>query len=296
MAQISANGIQIEYDTFGDRSSPALLMIMGLGTQMIRWDEGFCQQLADRGHFVIRFDNRDVGLSSKIEAAGMPNIMEAMTAALSGKSVLSPYTLDDMADDAVGLLSGLGIEQAHICGASMGGMIAQTVAFRHPDRVLSLISIMSTTGDPMLPPARPDAMAVLTTPSPPEREAYINNSVYVWKVIGSPGFPFDEERIRKLSGKEYDRCFYPQGYGRQMVAIMAHGNRTERLKGVTAPTLVIHGSEDPLVPIEGGKATAKAISGAEFLIIDGMGHDFAEGAWPQLVEAIFNHTKTVTLP
>lgn len=288
--QTIANDIRIEYDTFGHPSSPALLMIMGLGTQMIGWEDTFCEMLANAGHYVIRFDNRDVGLSAKFEHSGIPDVMKAMTAAMEGQSIVSPYSLDDMADDAVGLLDALDIEKAHICGASMGGMIAQTVAFRHPDRVLSLISIMSTTGDLMLPPAEPDAMTAITTPAPTERAAYVDNAVHVWKVIGSPGFPFDEQRIRENAARAYDRGFYPQGYARQMVAIMAHGNRTERLKGVRAPTLVIHGSADPLVPVEGGKATADAIDGAELLIIDGMGHDFPEGAWPQLVDAIAAHT------
>ena len=291
MTQVTANGIGIEYDTFGEAGSPALLMIMGLATQMIGWDADLCQQLADTGLFVIRFDNRDVGLSTKFEPGGIPNVMEAMTAALEGKSILSPYSLDDMADDAVGLLSALQIEKAHICGASMGGMIAQTVAYRHPGRILSLISIMSSTGDTMLPPPRPDAMAALSAPAPPQRQAFIESNVQVWKVIGSPGFPFDEAKIRKQAGEAFDRSYYPQGYARQLVAIMAQGNRSSNLKSVSVPTLVIHGSDDPLVPVEGGRATANAIPGAELLIINGMGHDFPEGAWPQLVEAISTHVK-----
>lgn len=289
MTQVSANGIRIEYDTFGEETSPALLLIMGLGTQMIAWHDEFCEILANRGCYVIRFDNRDVGLSSKFEEMGIPNMMEVFASAFEGNPVLSPYTLDDMADDAVGLLSALGIEKAHICGASMGGMIAQVIAYRHPDRIKSLVSIMSTTGDPALPPATPDAMSAISSPAPVDREASIEHFVETWRLIGSPGFPFDEQRVRNLGIRAFDRCFYPQGWARQMVAIMAHGDRSERLKNVRVPTLVIHGSEDKLVPVEGGKATAAAIPGAELLIIEGMGHDFPEGAWQYIIDAVVNH-------
>lgn len=290
MPTATANGIQIEYDTFGDSSAPPLLLIMGLGAQMILWDEEFCEQLAAKGHYVIRFDNRDIGLSTKIDEAGVPNVMEAMNIRLSGGKVDSPYSLDDMADDAVGLLDALGIDKAHVCGASMGGMIAQTVAMRHPDRVSSMTSIMSTTGDPELPQAEPDAMAVLLTPAPTEREAAIEHAINVWRTIGSTGFPLDEERIRDRSTLSYDRCFHPEGMARQLVAILAHGDRTSALGSVTAPTLVIHGVADPLVPVECGRATAKAIPGADLLEIEGMGHDMPVGAWPQIVDAIAAHT------
>ncbi len=293
MPNITANGIQIEYETFGDKSAPALLMIMGLGAQMIHWDERFCQQLAEKGHYVIRFDNRDIGLSTKFEDAGVPDVMAAYSAFLEGKEFESAYSLDDMADDAVGLLKALNIDKAHICGASMGGMIAQTVAYRHSAQTLSLVSIMSTTGDPELPQSTPEAITVLLTPAPEEREAYIDNNVQTWKVIGSPGFEFDEKKIRKTAALAFDRCFYPPGMARQTVAVGAHGNRKPALAGVTAPTLVIHGAADVLVPVEGGKDTAAAISGAELLIIDGMGHDFPEEAWPQIVGAIADHTSKV---
>jgi pimeloyl-ACP methyl ester carboxylesterase len=286
MPNASANGIQIEYDTFGDSSASPLLLIMGLGAQMVLWDEEFCEQLAAKGHYVIRFDNRDVGLSTKFDEAGIPNVVEAMNSVMSGEKISSPYSLNDMADDAVGLLDALNIDKAHICGASMGGMIAQTIATRHPNRVLSLTSIMSSTGDRSLPQGKPDAMAVLFTPAPQEREASIEHAVKVWKTIAGPGFPLDEERIRNRATLSYDRCFNPAGLARQLVAIMAHGDRTEALDSVSAPTLVIHGADDPLVPVECGKATAEAIPGAELLIIDGMGHDLPLGAWPQIVDAI----------
>ena len=291
MAKVKANGIQIEYDTFGDTNSPALLLIMGLGTQMTAWEEAFCEQLAEQGHYVIRFDNRDIGLSSKFEEAGIPDAVAAMTAAMNGQTVLSAYTLNDMADDAADLLSALGVDKAHICGASMGGMIAQIMAFRHPNRVLSLISIMSTTGDPGLPPGKPEAMEVLVEKSPTDRAAVIDRAVKVAKIIGSPGFTFNEALIREKAGDFFDRSFYPQGQTRQLVAVMASGSRKEDLVNVTAPTLVIHGAEDPLVPVEGGKDTADSIPGAELLIIEGMGHDLHREAWPQLINAISNHTQ-----
>ncbi len=289
MPNVTANGIQIEYDTFGDSSAPPLLLIMGLGAQMILWDEEFCEQLAAKGHYVIRFDNRDIGLSTKIDEAGVPDIMQAMGAMASGAEIESPYTLDDMADDAAGLLDALGIDKAHVCGASMGGMIAQTIAIRHPDRVSSLTSIMSTTGDRNLPQAEPDAMAVLLTPAPTEREAAIEHSMNIWRTIGSSGFPLDEERTRNRATLSFDRCFHPEGMARQLVAILAHGDRTPALGSVTAPTLVIHGVTDPLVPVECGRATAKAVPGADLLEIEGMGHDMPVGAWPQIVDAISAH-------
>jgi len=286
MAKATANGIHLEYDTFGKSSSNPLLLIMGLAAQMIMWDEEFCERLAAKGHYVIRFDNRDVGLSTKFDKAGVPDVMAAMVASMQGKKVDSPYKIDDMADDSVGLLDALGIDKAHICGASMGGMIAQTIAFRHPARVLSLTSIMSSTGARDLPQAKPDIMALLLTPPPAKREANIEHGVKVWRAISGPGFPFDEEYMRKKMALSYDRCFYPQGVMRQLVAILAHGDRTSALKSVKAPTLVIHGAADPLVPVECGKATAAAVPGAKLLIIKGMGHSLPMEAWPQIIDAI----------
>jgi pimeloyl-ACP methyl ester carboxylesterase len=290
MTRVRANGIELDYDSFGSPKGRPLLLIMGLGGQSIMWDEGFCDALAGRGHFVVRYDNRDVGLSTKFDAAGIPNVMELMLQSATGKTPAVPYTLDDMADDAAGLLDALGLDTAHVCGASMGGMIAQTVAIRHPRRLRSLVSIMSSTGDPSLPQAKPEAMAVLMTPPPVDRAGSLDAAVGVWRTIGSPGFPFDEAKIRERAGRLYDRSFYPQGTARQMAAIVAHGNRAPKLREVSAPTLVIHGAADPLVPIEGGRHTAHSIPGAELLVIEGMGHDLPEGAWPQLVGAISEHT------
>ena len=290
MARARANGIELDYDTFGSESGRPLLLIMGLGGQSIMWDEGFCDALAARGHFVVRYDNRDIGLSTKFDAAGVPNPLELMMKSAAGQPLDVPYTLDDMADDAAGLLDALGLDSAHVCGASMGGMIAQTVAIRHPQRLRSLVSIMSTTGNPSLPPAKPEAMAVLMAPPPTDRAGSLDAAVRTWRTIGSPGFPFDEAKIRERAGRLFDRSFHPQGPARQLAAIVAHGSRVEKLKTVSAPTLVIHGAADPLVPLEGGRDTARSIPGAELLVIEGMGHDLPEPAWPQLVGAISEHT------
>ncbi len=288
MPAARANGIEIAYETFGAPEGRPLLLIMGLAAQMILWDDHFCAALASRGHRVIRFDNRDVGLSSKLEEAGMPDAAAAMQAALLGERVDAPYTLRDMAADAVGLLDALGIAAAHVVGASMGGMIAQAMAIAHPARVLSLTSIMSSTGDRSLPPARPAAAAVLLLPVVTGRAANVERAVQVFRTIGSPGFPFDEERVRRRAARSYDRCFNPVGLARQLVAIMASGSRKEALKSVAVPTLVIHGADDPLVPLAGGLDTAESIPGAELLIVEGMGHDLPRGAWPRIVDAISN--------
>ncbi|MEN6414582.1 MAG: alpha/beta hydrolase [Veillonellales bacterium] len=296
MPNVTANGIQIEYDTFGDSSSSALLLIAGNGAQMLFWDAELCELLAKTGLFVIRFDNRDAGLSTKFDEAGVPDIMAAIKAAMEGKDVAAAYSLDDMADDCAGLLDALHVERAHICGASMGGMIAQVVAYRHPRRVLSLTSIMSNTGNPHLPQGKPEAIAAVVAPPPAERTAYIEHNMNVWRKIWSPGFPFEEKRARTYLEKSYDRSYYPQGMARQNMAILSRGDRTALLSSIKAPTLVIHGSGDPLIPIEAGKDTARVIPRANLLIIDGMGHDLPKGAWPEVVTAISRHIKKVTPP
>jgi pimeloyl-ACP methyl ester carboxylesterase len=294
MAQVDSNGIQIEYETFGKPDSPALLLIIGLADQLISWDEKLCHQLAEKGHYVIRFDNRDAGLSSKIEEAGEPDIMKIIEALMKGETIDPPYTIEDMAADTVGLMDALGIEKAHICGMSMGGMIAQTIALNYPKRVLSLISIYSRTGDPEEPQPKPEAMQLLLTPSPEERDAYIKFGVKLFTTISGPGFPYDEEWLRRHMAQAYDRSFCPQGAARQLVAIFTQKNRKPALKSLATPTLVIHGSDDPLVRVECGKNTAAAIPGAKLMIIDGMGHDLPhDGAWPQIIDAIVDHTHKV---
>jgi pimeloyl-ACP methyl ester carboxylesterase len=294
MPKAKANNIEIVFDTFGDPSSEPLLLIMGLGAQMIRWVPELCNEFVKRGFYVIRYDNRDVGLSSKFEDAGVPDIIQVYQKVMQGQKVNAPYTLDDMADDAIGLLDFLGIEKAHICGASMGGMIAQTIAINHPSRVLSLTSIMSSTGNPDLPRPTPKAMKVLLTPAPPGREEYIKNSIKAWKILWGSSFPFNEEIQRKLAAENYDRSYYPDGFKRQLLGILASGDRTSKLSSVRIPTLVIHGGDDPLVPVEAGKATAKAIPEADLLIIDGMGHSIPPETWPQVVEAIAKNAAKVS--
>lgn len=293
MPTVNANGIQIEYDNFGNPSCPPLLLIMGLGGQLIHWEEDFCRQLADKGLFIIRYDNRDAGLSTKFEAAGLPDMAELLSARLQGRSIETPYTLEDMAADAAGLLDALNIKKAHICGSSMGGMIAQTLAIRHPARLLSLISIYSTTGDPDLPPLQPAALEALMTPPPADRQGYIEFNVKTMQAIAGSGFPYDAQFIRDISAKAYDRAFYPPGVGRQMLAVMTQENRKPALASVTVPTLVIHGTADPLVPAAHGRDTANAIPGAQLLLVDGLGHElpWIKEPWPQVIDAIAAHTK-----
>ncbi len=290
MPRAHANGIEIEYESFGDPGDPTLLLVMGLGAQMLLWDEEFCGGLASRGHRVVRYDNRDIGLSTKLEGRPCATPLEAMQATLEGKPFQAAYTLAEMADDATGLLDALGVAAADVVGASMGGMIAQTVALRHPARVRTLTSIMSTTGARDLPPAKPEAMQILMTPAPADRTGNIERAVTASRVLGSPGFPFDEARVRERAARTYDRCFYPAGMARQLVGVLASGSRREALGALRVPTLVIHGKADPLVPVEAGIDTAKSIPGAELLLIEGMGHDLPPGAWPQIIGAISEHT------
>jgi pimeloyl-ACP methyl ester carboxylesterase len=264
-----------------------MLLIIGFRTQLIGWDEAFCQQLADRGFHVIRYDNRDVGLSSKLEGGPRPDLK----AALGGDFSSVSYGLEDMAKDAVGLLDALGIGAAHIAGASMGGMIAQLVAILFPERTLSLCSIMSSTGDRSVGQPAPGAMQQLLLPTPESREKAIEAWVNAWRIIGSTGYPFDEAALRLEAGRAYDRCFYPPGVARQMLAILSQKDRTPALAGVTAPTLVIHGEVDPLVTPSGGEATARAVPGAKLLMIPGMGHDLPQGTWPIFLDAMAENAR-----
>lgn len=284
MPRAHANNIEIEYETFGDPSSKPLLLVMGLEAQMIYWPDEMCETIANQGFYVIIFDNRDVGLSTKFEDVDLLNIPEIYSKLAMGENVDIPYTLDDMADDAVGLLDHLNIDKAHICGASMGGMIAQIIAIRHPTRVLTLTSIMSSTGNPDFYPT-PEFQQEIFKPIPTERESNIEESIKRERLRYGT-FPYDEERAREYFTKAYDRSFYPQGAERQMLAIVAAGNIKSRLKSIKVPTLVIHGKEDLLVPKEGGIDAADAIPGAELLLIDGMGHSFPPEVVPQIIGAI----------
>jgi pimeloyl-ACP methyl ester carboxylesterase len=277
----TVNGIEIVYETIGDPSNPPLLLVMGLGTQLIHWDLELCELFAERGFYVIRFDNRDAGRSTYIDAP-VPNIRRAM----AGLKIDAPYLLDDMADDAFGLLDHLGIEAAHVAGASMGGMIAQTMAIRRPERMLSLTSIMSTTGERRAGRPKMRVWGVLLRRAPRDKDAAVEYFVRVFRMIGSKGFPADEDRIRAHAAEAYDRGHSPAGTGRQLAAIMASGDRTDRLRGLQVPTLVFHGRDDPLIPFRGGRATAEAIPGARLIGIPGMGHDLPRQVWPQLVDAV----------
>src|SRR5215211_5362471 len=273
MPRAQANGIELEYDTTGDPGAPPLLLVMGLGAQMIAWDDEFCARLADRGFWVIRFDNRDSGLSTKVEPADGFNVPAAIGAALAGGQVDAPYLLTDMADDAFGVLDHLGVERAHVGGASMGGMIAQTMAIARPERVATLTSIMSTTGNSDVGNATPEALAILMASPPATRDEYVTTAVGTSRLLHGPVLPFDEARAAERAAASFDRCFFPAGVGRQLVAILASGDRTSSLAEVRVPTLAIHGDADPLVNHTGGVATAEAVAGAELLTIEGMGHD-----------------------
>ena len=288
-ATAKANGMEIVYDMFGDPDKPPLLLIIGLGQQMIAWDEEFCAQIAARGYQVIRFDNRDTGLSTKLDKAGVPNMAVVFEAMVEGKPVDSPYSLLDMADDAVGLLDALGIESAHVVGESMGGMIAQRMVIHHADRVRTLTSIMSSTGEPGLPPPTPEAMNILANRPPTDRQGYIEDYVERWRVLNRQKLPYDEEASRELATKIFDRGLNLPGFARQLTAVIADGSRKQALKSVTVPTLVIHGDADPLVPVECGIDTANSVPGSELLIIEGMGHTFPRQVWAKVIDAIVRH-------
>lgn len=285
------NDIEIVYDSFGRQSDPPILLIMGLSMQMIGWDELFCEELARQGYWVIRFDNRDVGLSTKFEEAGIPDLMNLMMKFQQGETIEAPYTLTDMAADAIGLLDALKIKAAHIVGVSMGGMIGQTIAINYPERIKTLTSIMSSTFNPELPQPEPEALSVLITTPPSDRTEYIEYALETWRLLNGPKFLLDETLTRERAERAFDRSYYPVGTARQMAAILASGSRTEALKNVKTPTLVIHGDADPLVPIEGGKETASSIPRAEFLVIEGMGHNIPEEVAPRIIEAISAHAK-----
>jgi pimeloyl-ACP methyl ester carboxylesterase len=287
-----ANGIELAYQEMGDPDGEPLLLIMGLATQMIAWSEGFCSLLVDRGFRVVRFDNRDIGRSTKIESAGLASRVDMMR----GRRDTAPYLLRDMAGDTVGLMDHLGIDSAHLVGASMGGMIAQTTAIEHPERVSSMVSIMSNTGNRRAAPPSLRAFGVMLGSPPKGREAAIARAIKTFKVIGSPGFPFEEDRVRDISGRSYDRGHSAAGVARQLHAITASGDRTAALAGVTAPTVVIHGTRDPLIRPGGGRATAAAIPGARLRMIDGMGHDLPPALWPTITAEIASNAERAGEP
>ena len=282
MQTTRAGDVELAYETFGSPEDTPLLLVMGLATQMIGWPDEFCRLLAEHGLYVVRFDNRDIGLSTHLDDAGAPDVLAVMGGDHSGVA----YGLADLADDTAGLLDALGIGSAHVVGASMGGMIAQLLAIRHPDKVRSLTSIMSTTGDPAVGTPAEAAIGVLLAPPATDRDAALQRAVDTFRVIGSPGFEFDEAGVRDRAGLSFDRAYDPAGVARQLAAILTTPDRTADLARVAVPTLVVHGEQDALVNVSGGRATAAAVPGAELLVVDGMGHDLPREVWPQLVERI----------
>jgi pimeloyl-ACP methyl ester carboxylesterase len=274
--------LELCYETFGDPADPAVLLIMGLATQMLAWHEDFCAELAGRGFHAIRFDNRDIGRSGRFEGPPPPSPGQLLRRDRSAAA----YTLEDLAADGIGLLDQLDVERAHVIGASMGGMIAQTIAARHPERVLSLVSIMSNTGAFWTGQPSWRLYPVLLRRPPRDREGYLAHQAWVLSMIGSPGFEHDEEDMRRLAELSYERGINPAAAGRQLAAIIASGDRTPLLRQITAPTLVVHGTEDKLVAPSGGRATAAAIPDSRLLMIDGMGHDLPRAAWPRILDAI----------
>jgi pimeloyl-ACP methyl ester carboxylesterase len=289
MPSTSANGITVEYQVAGDPGRPPLLLIMGLGGQLIAWDDDFVDALVDRGFYVVRFDNRDVGRSTWFDEAGVPDLM----AAFMGQAKPA-YLLSDMADDTAGLLEALGIESAHVLGISMGGMIAQSLAIQHPARLRTLVSIMSNTGNRGVGQAHQEAMAALMAPPPGNKQEAVEMALKTWRVIGSPGFPFHEDRIAAKAAAAYDRALHPEGAARQLVGILCSPDRTPKLRSLDVPTLVVHGESDPLVDPSGGRATAAAVPGATLWTVPGMGHDLPVELFSEFADRVASHCGLTT--
>ena len=289
MPEMVTNGITLAWEGFGDPKDPPLLLVMGLSAQMVLWDAAFCRELAGRGFYVVRFDNRDVGQSTKLHGAGVPSILPKLLARTLGLPVTAPYLLSDMAKDVIGLMDGLLFDSAHVVGMSMGGMIAQTLAIEHPTRVRSFVSIGSTVGDRGLPHAKLAAARALLTPPPAGREAAILHSVGVLRAISSPHH-FDEARARAVVELAVSRSTYRLGGARQLAAILASPARTPLLANVRIPATVVHGRLDPLLPLAHGEATARAIHGARLVVLDTMAHDIPEALWPEILDAIVTNT------
>ncbi len=294
MAKVRANGIDIEYETTGNRKDPALLLVMGLGAQLTLWPDALCEGLAQRGFYVIRHDNRDVGLSTDFGAAGVPNLMEAFGKLMTGRAVEAPYYLKDMAADAAGLLAALDIDRAHMVGASMGGIIVQLLAAHYPGLTRSMVSVMSTSGRRGLPMGKPEAVAMLSSqPEGRAREQLVAHAMKLRNVIGRPGFRSPDDEVRRLVERNIDRRYYPEGAARQYLAILASGDRVEALKSVKVPTLVLHGEDDPLIPVECARDVAELVPGAQIQTYPGWGHDVPAQMVPPLVERIATFCKAV---
>jgi pimeloyl-ACP methyl ester carboxylesterase len=283
MPRAHGNGVELEYETVGDPAGRPLLLVQGLGAQLTSIEDGLCQELASRGFLVVRYDNRDVGLSTWFDHARPVNL----AAIYGGDHASLAYTLEDMADDAVAVLDAAGVRSAHVAGISLGGMIAQLLATRHPDRVRSLASIMSTTGDRAVGQPTGEAASILVAPMPSDREGFIEQAVVNAKAISSgTAYPFDAEAVRRGAARGYDRAYHPRGTGRQFAAILAAGDRTPALGTIRVPTLVVHGEQDQVIGVSGGEATAAAIGGARLLRVPGLGHELPPGFWPVLADAL----------
>ena len=279
---VPANGIEIAYETFGELGAPPIVLVMGLGTQMVAWPDELCEDLAQRGHYVVRFDNRDVGASTHFTGVRAPSV-----AALVAKRARPPYTLDDMADDTLGLIEALDLGPVHLVGASLGGFIAQMAALRRQSSLRSLTLIMTSTGGRRVGQAAPRLVGrLLQRPVIADREAAMDAVVETFRVIGSKGFALDEERLREVGARSFDRAYDPGGYRRQLAAVIAQPNRTERLREIRIPTLVMHGMHDPLVAPSGGLALARRIRGSRFVGFNGMGHDLPRELWPEFADHI----------
>lgn len=292
MARAKANGIEIEYETAGDPKNPALLLVMGLGGQLTIWPDAFFQGLAAQGFFVIRYDNRDTGLSTDFDAAGLPNMADAMSKLMAGQPIDAPYRLDDLAADAIGLLDALGVDRAHMVGMSMGGMIVQILAARYAARCRSMVSIMSTSGRRGLPSGNPQTLAMLMTAPPSlEREALIAQGIKVRHALSGGGYAEPESALRAFVERNVDRRYYPQGASRHYLAVIASGDRVELLKTVKVPTLVLHGEGDPLVPVEAGRDVAALVPGARIETFPGWGHNLPGPFLPTLIDRLAGFLK-----
>jgi len=292
VAKVKANGIEIEYETAGDKADPALLLVMGLGAQLTVWPDSFFEGLARQGFYVVRFDNRDTGLSTDFGSAGVPDMVAVLQKAMKGERIEAPYLLKDMAADAIGLLDGLGIGRAHMVGASMGGMIVQILAAQYPERTASMVSIMSTSGRRGLPQGKPEALAMLSAqPEGPAREQLVAHGLKLRRAIAGSGYPIPEAELRRFVEKNLDRRWYPEGAARQYLSVLASGDRVEMLKTVKVPTLVLHGEDDPLLPVECGRDVAALVPGAEIQTYPGWGHDFPGGMIPTVIERISKFCK-----
>jgi pimeloyl-ACP methyl ester carboxylesterase len=283
---VVSTGIELEYDVFGEAEAPTMVLVNGFSMQLVAWDPRFCESLASRGFRVVRFDNRDVGKSTKLAHAGFPDFARVR----SGDRSAAPYAIEDMADDLGAFVVALGVPAAHLVGVSMGGFIVQETAIRHPGRVLSLASIMSSTGDRGVGKARPEAMAVLLAPPPPDREGAVEHALTTWRVIGSL-VEGDDDRIRRRAGESWDRDHEPAGVARQAAAIFTQRDRTTDLGKLRVPAVVIHGASDPLIDVSGGEATARAIPTGRLVVVPGMAHDLPPGAWPTVIDAIVDNAR-----